>query len=132
MIDQDAFVAQIRTETGAEVLLYLADLVPTRAHLGLPWIMAYDLEPLLTLEQKRRWLTRAGDDGWLLIFEHDPVIACARAIPAKSGSGCRLEDERPDLDWDLELDASAPDGSVSETPDTHRERSKERRHESER
>jgi glyoxylase-like metal-dependent hydrolase (beta-lactamase superfamily II) len=53
---------------------FLADLVPTAAHLPLPWIMAYDLEPLVTLETKRTVLHRAQQEDWLLVFEHDPAV----------------------------------------------------------
>ncbi len=61
--------------SGGETACYLADLVPTSAHLPLPWIMGYDVEPLVTLETKRALLARAQREGWLLIFEHDPVLA---------------------------------------------------------
>ena len=61
----------IRLESHGEVALYVADLVPTTSHLPLPWIMGYDVEPLVTLETKRRVLTRASKEGWLLVFEHD-------------------------------------------------------------
>jgi glyoxylase-like metal-dependent hydrolase (beta-lactamase superfamily II) len=57
---------------------FLADLVPTAAHLPLPWIMGYDVEPLITLETKRTVLARAKRENWLLIFEHDPVSAWGR------------------------------------------------------
>jgi len=50
---------------------FLADLIPTAAHLPLPWIMGYDVEPLVTLESKRAILERARREDWLLIFEHD-------------------------------------------------------------
>ncbi len=62
---------------------FLADLVPTTAHLPLPWIMGYDLEPLVTLESKRRLLTRARDEEWLLIFEHDPQVPWGRLDPTE-------------------------------------------------
>ncbi|HEY2924475.1 MAG TPA: MBL fold metallo-hydrolase [Candidatus Eisenbacteria bacterium] len=52
--------------------LYTVDLVPTVAHLPLPYIMAYDLYPLTTLETKRAILREATREGWLLLFEHDP------------------------------------------------------------
>ena len=55
-----------------------ADLVPTPAHLPLPWIMGYDLEPLVTLESKRRLYARAEAEGWLLVFEHDAAVATGR------------------------------------------------------
>ena len=63
---------------GGETACFLADLVPTAAHLPAPWIMGYDLEPLVTLETKRAVLTRAARERWQLIFEHDPRVARAR------------------------------------------------------
>jgi glyoxylase-like metal-dependent hydrolase (beta-lactamase superfamily II) len=68
----------ILIESGGERAFYLADLVPTAAHLPLPWIMGYDLEPLVTLETKRRILKRARDEDWLVIFEHDATNAWGR------------------------------------------------------
>ena len=79
-------------ESGGETACFLADLVPTTAHLPLPWIMAYDLEPLVTLESKRSLLERAREEGWLLIFEHDPDRAWGRLDPA-SDRGELLPDE---------------------------------------
>jgi glyoxylase-like metal-dependent hydrolase (beta-lactamase superfamily II) len=58
-------------QSRGETAFYLGDLVPTSAHLPLPWIMGYDVEPLVTLETKRRILKRAMEEGWLVIFEHD-------------------------------------------------------------
>jgi glyoxylase-like metal-dependent hydrolase (beta-lactamase superfamily II) len=63
---------------GGETAVFVADLIPTAAHLPLPWIMGYDLEPLRTLESKRALLREAVAGDWLLIFEHDPQIATAR------------------------------------------------------
>jgi glyoxylase-like metal-dependent hydrolase (beta-lactamase superfamily II) len=60
------------------VALFLGDVCPTSAHLPLPWIMGYDVEPLVTLESKRRLLTRAVDEGWLLVFEHDATVTWSR------------------------------------------------------
>ncbi|HEX7051660.1 MAG TPA: MBL fold metallo-hydrolase [Longimicrobiales bacterium] len=65
-----------------ESACFLADLVPTSAHLPLPWIMGYDVEPLVTLETKRALLTRARREGWLLVFEHDPRTAWGYLDPA--------------------------------------------------
>ena len=58
-----------------ETACYLADVMPTSAHLPLPWIMGYDVEPLVTLESKRSLVARARQENWLLVFEHDPVVA---------------------------------------------------------
>ncbi len=60
---------------GSEIACFLADLIPTSAHVPLPWIMGYDVEPLVTLESKRSLLTRAVSDRWLFIFEHDATNA---------------------------------------------------------
>lgn len=65
---------------GGERACFLADLVPTTAHVPLPWIMGYDLEPLVTLETKRALLSRAEADGWILVFEHDPATALGRVV----------------------------------------------------
>ena len=67
-------------ESKGEKAFYLADLVPTAAHLPLPWIMGYDVEPLVTLETKRRVLARALAEEWLLIFEHDATHAWGRLM----------------------------------------------------
>jgi len=83
----------IRVDLGDEELLFLADLVPTTAHLPLPWIMGYDVEPLVTLESKRALLTRAAKEGWWLAFEHDPFVAWGRAADRPGGAeGCLLAD----------------------------------------
>jgi glyoxylase-like metal-dependent hydrolase (beta-lactamase superfamily II) len=52
--------------------IYLGDLVPMTSHVPYPYIMAYDLKPLVTLETKKKILPRALEENWLLIFEHDP------------------------------------------------------------
>ena len=82
-------------ESQGEIAFYLGDLVPTAAHLPLPWIMGYDVEPLVTLETKRKYLRRAADENWLLIFEHDAVHAWGRIVHdgksygLESGSGAK-------------------------------------------
>jgi len=68
----------VLVESGGEKVCFLADLVPTSAHLPLPWIMGYDLEPLVTLETRRRTYQRAETEGWLLVFEHDPKVVSGR------------------------------------------------------
>jgi glyoxylase-like metal-dependent hydrolase (beta-lactamase superfamily II) len=60
---------------GGAVACFLGDVCPTAAHLPLPWIMGYDVEPLVTLESKRSLLAQAMAERWLLIFEHDAVNA---------------------------------------------------------
>jgi glyoxylase-like metal-dependent hydrolase (beta-lactamase superfamily II) len=67
-----------------ETACFLADVIPTSAHLPLPWIMGYDVEPLVTLESKRTLLARARQENWLLVFEHDPVVAWGRLDPGET------------------------------------------------
>ena len=76
-----------------EQAFYLGDLVPTAAHLPLPWIMGYDVEPLVTLESKRRLLKRALEEGWQLIFEHDATVSTGRV--AHDGKTYTLAPEVP-------------------------------------
>ena len=61
-----------------ETACYFGDVVPTAAHLPLPWIMGYDVEPLVTLESKRWLLDRARKEDWLVVFEHDASVAWGR------------------------------------------------------
>ena len=61
-------------ESAGERALYLGDVIPTHAHLPLPWIMGYDVEPLVTLESKRRILKQVAEERWTVIFEHDATV----------------------------------------------------------
>jgi glyoxylase-like metal-dependent hydrolase (beta-lactamase superfamily II) len=81
----------ILLESAGDRGFVLADLVPTSAHLPLPWIMGYDVEPLVTLETKRRILAQAQAENWLAIFVHDPVIPWGRIVHDGRGYGVRAE-----------------------------------------
>lgn len=50
---------------------YISDLMPTSAHLDITWVMGYDLDPLTCIEQRKRFLSRAIPDRWLVLFTHD-------------------------------------------------------------
>jgi glyoxylase-like metal-dependent hydrolase (beta-lactamase superfamily II) len=65
-----AILVKDRGETAA----FMADLIPTTAHLPLPWIMGYDVEPLRSLESKRALLRDAVAGEWRLVFEHDSRV----------------------------------------------------------
>jgi len=71
--------------SGAETAIFFADLVPTAAHVPYPWIMGFDLYPMTTLEEKKRWLPRAAEGGWLAFFEHDPEVPCGRIVEDDRG-----------------------------------------------
>jgi len=81
------FHQSVLVESGGERACFVADLVPTSAHLPLPWIMGYDLEPLVTLESRRALYRRAEAEGWLLVFEHDPVVVRGRLGSGGKGIG---------------------------------------------
>lgn len=67
--------------SGGDTACYLADVCPTSAHMPLPWIMGYDLEPMVTLESKRSLWTQAREEEWLLVFEHDASVPWGRLDP---------------------------------------------------
>jgi glyoxylase-like metal-dependent hydrolase (beta-lactamase superfamily II) len=67
-------------QSGGETLCFLGDVVPTAHHLPLPWIMGYDVEPLVTLESKRTLLAEALREDWLLVFEHDAQAGFGRVV----------------------------------------------------
>lgn len=67
----------IQIRGGGKKLMYVSDLIPTRHHLPLPWIIAYDLYPLTTLETKRKWIAEFVKDGWIVVFGHDPDFPAA-------------------------------------------------------
>lgn len=62
---------------GNKTLLYCADLIPSVGHVPLPYVMSYDVRPLLTMDEKARLLAQAAAEGWILVFEHDPVMEAA-------------------------------------------------------
>jgi len=73
---------------GGETACFLGDLIPTSAHVPLPWIMGYDVEPLVTLESKRALLALAEAEQWTMIFEHDPAIALGRVVRDRKSYRC--------------------------------------------
>ena len=64
---------------------FWADLLPTVAHVPLPWIMGYDLYPLTTLASKKEWLPKAAAEGWLGFFEHESDTPWARIVEESPG-----------------------------------------------
>ena len=76
-------------ESDGAKAFFPADLTPTSAHLPLPWIMGYDVEPLRTLETKRHILRRAVEEGWLVVFEHDADVMSGTVAMDGKGYGLR-------------------------------------------
>lgn len=69
---------------GDTTIIYVADLLPTAAHVPLPWVMGYDMKPIQTLEEKALFLKRASEENWYLFLEHD---ASNEVITVKQENG---------------------------------------------
>lgn len=67
---------EIKTET--DTVMYCADLMPSHFHLGLPYVMSYDIRPLETLKEKKWLLDKAVNENLVLFYEHDPVMEMGR------------------------------------------------------
>ena len=62
---------------GTKTLFYGADIFPLAAHISIPWVMAYDVQPVVTMKEKEILLPKMQDEEWILFLEHDPNIqAC--------------------------------------------------------
>jgi glyoxylase-like metal-dependent hydrolase (beta-lactamase superfamily II) len=68
----------VKLTGGGQTIFFAADLVPTAAHLSYPWIMGFDLYPMTTLENKKKWLPLAAREGWTVIFGHDLHMPAAK------------------------------------------------------
>ncbi|MEW6684625.1 MAG: MBL fold metallo-hydrolase [Candidatus Edwardsbacteria bacterium] len=64
----------ILIQDGEKTAIYFGDLIPTTSHLKIPFVMGYDLYPLVTMGKKKELLKKAKEEEWLLIFEHDLKI----------------------------------------------------------
>ena len=70
----------VRVSAREGTLYFVADLIPTAAHVRIPFVMGYDIAAIETMEEKRALLTRAAAEGAWVCLEHDPVIALARPV----------------------------------------------------
>ena len=68
-----------------KTICYMADLLPSVGHIPLAYVMGYDTRPLLTLEEKERFLTEAADHQYILFFEHDPIHECCTVVRTEKG-----------------------------------------------
>ena len=71
-------------------IVYMADLLPSAGHIPLPYVMAYDMFPLTTLNEKKVFLTEAQQNDFILFFEHDPSIECCTL--QLTDKGIRIKD----------------------------------------
>jgi glyoxylase-like metal-dependent hydrolase (beta-lactamase superfamily II) len=75
----------VKLHDSSETLLYSGDLFPFASHIPIPYVMGYDLEPLITISAKKKLLPDAVRENWKLFFEHDPEILMATVSEAQYG-----------------------------------------------
>ena len=80
---ESMFIPHIKT--GDKTIVYCADLLPSMAHIPVPYVMAYDTRPLITLEEKKNFLDGAAANNHYLFFEHDSSIECCSLKQTERG-----------------------------------------------
>ncbi len=70
---------------GANTLMYGGDLFPMKAHIPVPWVMAYDIEPMRSIAEKKEILPRLLERDAMIFFEHDPQTIACRLVATKKG-----------------------------------------------
>lgn len=68
-----------------KTIVYMADLLPSAAHIPLPYVMSYDTRPLITLEEKEKFMNEAAEKGYVLFFEHDINNECCTVETTEKG-----------------------------------------------
>lgn len=87
----------VRLEGDGRSMLYCGDLIPTATHIPLPYVMGYDLQPIVTLEEKDTLLQRVVKEDWLLFFEHDPMNECSSVLRNDRGFTARVSGPMKDI-----------------------------------
>jgi glyoxylase-like metal-dependent hydrolase (beta-lactamase superfamily II) len=75
----------ISLKVGDTTFAFPSDLIPTSHHVSLPYIMGYDMCPRATLKEKELFLTKAAENSWVVIFQHDPDVAAATIARSAKG-----------------------------------------------
>lgn len=68
-----------------KTVAYVADLIPSMSHIPIPYVMGYDTRPLITMEEKQKFLAEAAAKDFFLFFEHDPVNECCSLQQTERG-----------------------------------------------
>ncbi|MDN5213612.1 MBL fold metallo-hydrolase [Fulvivirgaceae bacterium BMA12] len=68
-----------------KTIVFVADLMPSTSHVPIPYVMGYDVRPLVTLKEKADFLQEAYDNDYILFFEHDPVVECCNLKMTEKG-----------------------------------------------
>ncbi|MGZ8509364.1 MAG: MBL fold metallo-hydrolase [Chitinophagaceae bacterium] len=80
---KDMMLPQIKYK--ARTIVYMADLLPSAGHIPVPYVMAYDMFPLTTLNEKKSFLEEALENDYILFFEHDAVHECCKLQQTEKG-----------------------------------------------
>lgn len=75
----------VKLSDSSNSFLYCADLIPTMYHIPIPYVMGYDIQPLVTVDEKKKYLQEAVDKNWKIIFEHDHINVCATVKKTEKG-----------------------------------------------
>jgi len=78
---------------GNKTVVYMADLLPSAAHIPLPYVMSYDTRPLITLEEKEAFMREAAQKGYILFLEHDILHECCTV--QETDKGVRMKETFP-------------------------------------
>jgi glyoxylase-like metal-dependent hydrolase (beta-lactamase superfamily II) len=75
----------MKISDGKTTLFYAADLIPFTSHVPLPYIMGFDLQPLITLTDKKKYLEQAVSEEWIIFFEHDTITPAGKIKKTEKG-----------------------------------------------
>ncbi len=86
IINGHTFAQQmIKISDSSSTVLYCADLMPFVSQIRIPYVMGYDLQPMITVQEKKKYLQLAADENWQLYFGHDPEFALATVKHSEKG-----------------------------------------------
>lgn len=86
IINGHTFAQQmIKISDSSNTILYCADLMPFVSHIRIPYVMGYDLQPMVTVQEKQKYLQLAANENWYLFFGHDPQFAAATVKHSEKG-----------------------------------------------
>jgi glyoxylase-like metal-dependent hydrolase (beta-lactamase superfamily II) len=78
-------------------VLFIADTIPSHAHIPVPYVMGYDIRPLQTMTEKQDLLSKAADNEWIIFFDHDPFYDCATVQKTEKGFAIQEKGKLTDI-----------------------------------
>jgi glyoxylase-like metal-dependent hydrolase (beta-lactamase superfamily II) len=78
-----------KIQYAGRTLLFCADLIPSASHVPIPYVMGYDIRPLVAMSEKEHYLEQAVDGDWILVFDHDPYVEAA--VLERTEKGIRVK-----------------------------------------